>query len=515
LRGAGVKPSVTQRPTKLAAIIWLIVAMPCSWSAANEPAALDAAYAPSLEPANFQVPAVDAIPPLPPQTVLPIPPQSETYIPPQIPAAVPVPTPTQTPTPLLDEGAVEEELTLPGGATSPVAERRGVRPYGGGHPDDWPWGCNGSPFRTGPGFCDTWEVGCRWDVAVDGIVMRREDADLAALEARMRAMDPTGRPPAAPPDDPTGTVGLVPALEQFDYGVGGRVWMTSKLPKSLWQMHFGYEGVEEWDASIVFPKLSVNIDDLVPPGGNLPNGPIDAAFEQRRLHYRSSLHAAELNFVRECGGVVRPYCGVRYIKFDDEINDFFDQQVAPPLPTQVPAVGVPPLFPPVGPVITTDRVNLFDIENNLIGFQIGARHDLWRPTRRLAIEGFVNTGVYYNRIKYTNIMGVFTTQEYGDNVNTPLAGLPGEDSTENLVESRLDFSDVVNNDVREYDEISYVTEASISGVCRINKCWALKAGYQAMFISNVHLAEDAYLGNDLEARSLFFHGWHAGVEHRR
>jgi hypothetical protein len=280
-------------------------------------------------------------------------------------------------------------------------------------------------------------------------------------------------------------------------------------------MHFGYEGIEEWDASVVFPKLSVNIDDLVPPGGNLPNGPADAAFEQRRLHYRSSLHAAELNFVRDCDGVVRPYCGVRYIKFDDEINDLFDQEVAPPLPTQVPAAGAPPLFPPVGPVITTDRLNLFDIENNLIGFQIGARHDLWRPNRRLAIEGFFNTGVYYNRIKYTNLMGIFTTQEYGDNVNTPLAGLPGADGTDNLVESRLDFSDVVNNDVREYDEISYVTEASISGVCRINKCWALKAGYQAMFINNVHLAEDAYLGTDLEGRSLFFHGWHAGVEHRR
>ena len=212
---------------------------------------------------------------------------------------------------------------------------------------------------------------------------------------------------------------------------------------------------------------------------------------------------------------MRPYCGVRYIKFDDEIQDFVNQQAAPPLPAQLPAVGVPPLFPPVGPVDTTDWLNLFDIENNLIGFQIGARHDLWRPNRRLAIEGFVNTGVYYNRIKYTNLMGRFTTREFGDNVNTPLAGVPPAGGTQNLDESRFDIADVVNNDVREYDEISYVTEASISGVCRINKCWALRAGYQAMFITNVHLAEDAYLGNDLEGRSLFFHGWHAGVEHRR
>ena len=242
--------------------------MTCSWSAANEPAALDAAYAPSLEPANCQVPAVDAMPPIPPQTVLPIPPQpSETYIPPQIPAAVPVPTttPSQTPTPLLDDGAVEEELTPPGGATNPIAERRGVRPYGGGHPGDWPWGCNGSPFRTGPGFCDTWEVGCRWDVTVDGIVMMREDADLAALAAFTNANS------LGVPIDTPGSLLDDPALEQFDYGVGGRVWMTSKLPHSLWQMHFGYEGIEEWNASVVYPKQPQQL--LPPPPLLVPSVP--------------------------------------------------------------------------------------------------------------------------------------------------------------------------------------------------------------------------------------------------
>jgi hypothetical protein len=501
MRGAGVNKSVNQRPTRLAAILWLMTAAWCSWSTAGEPILMDAAYAPALEPANWQQPAIAAVQPesvmpIPPQTetVMPIPPQAEeTFIPP--------------PTPLLNDGSLEppadEELSPPGGATNPVAERRGVRPYGGGHPGDWPWGCNGSPFRTGPGWCDTWEVGCRWDVAVDGIVMRREDTDLGALAAFTNA-DSAGNQL----DDPTTTDFLTdPALEQFDYGVGGRVWFTSKLPHSLWQMHFGYEGIEEWNASVVYPKQPL---PPLPPPLLVPEFPS----EQRSLTYRSSLHAAELNFVRDCGAV-RPYCGVRYIKFDDEIKDFVDQQAAPPLPTQLPAAGVPALFPPVGPVVTDDWLNLFDLENNLIGFQIGARHDLWRPNRRLAIEGFINTGVYYNRIKYTNLMGQFTTQEYGDNVNTPLAGVPPSGGTANLDESRFDIANVVNNDVREYDEIAYVTEASISGVCRINKCWALRAGYQAMLINNVHLAEDAYLGTDLEGRSLFFHGWHAGIEHRR
>jgi hypothetical protein len=193
---------------------------------------------------------------------------------------------------------------------------------------------------------------------------------------------------------------------------------------------------------------------------------------------------------------------VRFIKFDDEINDSLDQQAPPPLPAQGPNND-----PDIGDEMsasTTDRLNLFDIENNLIGFQVGVRHDLWRPTRRLTIEGFVNTGVYHNRIKYSNLMGTYTTQEFADDTDTV-----------DVNEFRIDFADSANNDVREYSEISYMSEASVSGVCRLNKCWALRAGYQAMWITNLRLAEDAYLGTDLEGRSLFFHGWHAGVEHRR
>jgi hypothetical protein len=449
---------------RLAACAWLISAAQGTWSRASEPAALDAAYRPLLEPANWQEPAVE---PLPPESVLPIPPQpGETYVP---------------RTPLLDSGPTAEELVPPAGlADDDITTRRGVRPYGGGHPGDWPWGCNGSPFRNGPGWCDTWKVGCRWDVAVDGIVLLREDADLAALAAATNA-DSAGMAIDTP-----GSMLDDPMLEQFDYGPGGRVTFVSKIPDCGWQMHFAYEGIEEWNASVVYPKQPLVAPPLPP----------DFPSEQRSLHYRSSLHSAELTFVRTCSPVWRPYCGVRYVKFDDEINDFINQEAAPPLP------GNPP--PPPNPVITTDSLNLFDLENNLIGFQIGVRHDLWRPSRRLAVEGFVNTGVYYNHIRYTNLMGQFTTQVFADNT-----------STTNVDESRTDFSDVTNNDVSELSEISYITEASVSGVCRLNKCWALRAGYQALWINNVHLAEDAFLGTDLEGRSLFFHGWHAGVEHRR
>ena len=58
-------------------------------------------------------------------------------------------------------------------------------------------------------------------------------------------------------------------------------------------------------------------------------------------------------------------------------------------------------------------------------------------------------------------------------------------------------------------------EASITAVCRLNKCWACRAGYQVLFIDGVSLASDAYLDTGVDDRSLIFHGWHAGIECRR
>ena len=185
--------------------------------------------------------------------------------------------------------------------------------------------------------------------------------------------------------------------------------------------------------------------------------------------------------------------GFRYFSFDDEINDSLNVEAQPPLPGPADAVDVggggmlpvDPEFQPLGPAVATDRVNIYDIQNNLMGFQVGLLHDTWQVNRRLSFEGVVNGGVYYNRIKYTNLQGIFTTQVYADNTNSDAVD-----------ESRTDFSDIVNNDVREYSEISYHGEASLTGVCRLNKCWALRGGYQALWIANVHLAEDAYLGNE-------------------
>jgi hypothetical protein len=406
-------------------------------------------------------------------------------------------------TPLLDMEELGEE-TLPGVDPEDVRGPVGVRPYGGGHPTDWSWGCGGSPYRT-YGRCDNWKVGPDWHVSVDGMVMSRENADLGAIATLAEADGMS----TTPLDNPV--------FEQFDFGPGGRVTFMSQVPHYIgYQIQAHYEGIEDWNSSIVYEKQPLPAAGIPfppvypPPAPDLPPG-FPEGTEQRSIYYRSSYHSGELNWVRHQESTWQPYCGVRYIKFDDTINDYIDQQRQPPLAGPRDLVDVAPgaeidlVFPPIGPVITTDRRNLFALENNLMGFQLGLIHDSWRMSERFALEGFVNGGLYYNKIKFTNTMGVFTTQEFADNTNSDL-----------LDESRIDFSNARNRDSRDLSEIAYSAEASLSGVCRLNKCWALRAGYQCLWLENVHLAEDAYLNNNqTDGRSLFFHGWHAGIECRR
>jgi hypothetical protein len=420
----------------------------CAASRAEEPISF------VLPAANFQPVASDAYPAdaMPPATA---------------------PTPTEVVSP---EGTDTEEY-LPAEVYEPLDGPNcngGCLPPGrmpnGQYPDDWMWGCGQWPYANGPGTCDDWKVGPIWDVTVDGMVMTREGTDLDALEAATgKILDPE-------------------VTEQFDRGPGGRVYLTGLLPKNAgYQMFAGYEGIEEWNAAIVYPEE--------PVPGMLPGDPT----ERRSLFYRSSLHSGELNFLRMCNPAWRPYCGVRYMKFDDEIWDQNIQNALPPLPGPAP------------PTVTeTDTYNIFDIENNLIGFQGGLKYDIWNVGRRFSLQGFVNGGVYYNRVKWSNLTKTTETQFTADNTLTPVDPMdPAID------ESSVTVSDNSGLTIAERSDVAFAGEASLTGVCRLNKCWACRVGYQVLWIDGVQLAEDAYLGTGLESRALLFHGWHAGVECRR
>ena len=424
-----------------------------------------------LPAASFQPIAADAYPTdnTPPEP--PIPTESLTP-PPSPPTPNEMVSPGATDTESYMTAEAYESLDCPTG--NGYGGNGGCLPPGrlpnGQYPDDWMWGCGGWPYANGPGMCDDWKVGCRWHVQVDGLILSREDADLDAL------FDATDTNSAG------GAAGRPQVFDQFDYSAGGRVFFTSEIPhRAGYQIQAGWEGIPEWNSSIVYPKFSP-----------YPAGPTNSS-EQRSVFYTSSLNSAELNFMRgDCTGL-RPFCGVRYIKFDDEINDSINQDVPPPLPSPAPSFSV----------TETDRVNIMDIENNLIGFQIGTRYDLWRPTRRCLVEGYINAGVYYNRIKRTNLMTVTTTQFTSE--DTDMVGS----------EARTDVSQTSNLDISEPTDVAATGEASLTGVFYLNRCWALRAGYQFLWIDGVSLAEDAFLDNGIDERSLIFQGCHVGIECRR
>jgi hypothetical protein len=99
-------------------------------------------------------------------------------------------------------------------------------------------------------------------------------------------------------------------------------------------------------------------------------------------------------------------------------------------------------------------------------------------------------------------MTVTTTQATGDNTTT-------------FVPGRTDVSVASNDDVVELGEVSYAAEASLSAVCRLNKCVALTGGYQALWLDNLRLADKAFFERNTESDNLIFQGWHVGIECRR
>ncbi len=444
---------------------------------------------PSAEPVAWQGPMLAA-------QIVPPPGRDAINAPAPGPGSVEIVTPSSTPkgddVPLLDGKLPAEDLMPPVVSEGVIqeGEHRGVRPYGGGHPTDWSWGCGGSPYRTGPGLCDDWKVGPRWHITVDGLVMHRDDTNLDALIDQMIV------------NDPATAVGT-PGTEQFGYGPGGRISFTSQVGRCAnYDIQVVYEGINNWDSSIVFPLQQVPVTFYTdePALPVQPPPPFPEGFEQRSLHYQSNINSVELNWMPYNDTAWRMTFGPRFIRVNEQISDVIDQDFQFPLP-------FPGGDPDQGQFLAmaeTDRKNIIDMENNLMGFQVGLFHDTMQLNNRFAIEGFVNGGVYYNKVKYSNVSVIRTTQFVADDT-----------STTGFNEARVDTSVARNNDGRDLDEISYHAEASLMGICRLNKCWALRGGYEMLWINQVHLADSAYLGNPQATTDLFLHGWRFGVECRR
>jgi hypothetical protein len=302
--------------------------------------------------------------------------------------------------------------------------------------------------------------------------MFHEDTDIAALVARSNELQ---LPPSAAVPDYT---------ENFGEAPGVRISATSFWPQMKgYEVNMTYTGLPEFNASAVFPAT--------------PN-PIAEVGDQRYLTYSTGMHSLELNFLPFVDSPWKRSFGIRYFLVDENISDYTDQ------------FGPPPVDPDGEPLELRDTIRVTVVENHMIGFQGGLRRDVWRARPWLFVEGFANAGIYCNVIKREDILQQTALRQEAVEVVDPDTM---EVSVE-IVETENSYASVVKT---QRTLIALAGEAEIALVCKLNRCLALRSGYQAIVIDGVELADDAFINFDSnpERETRFYHGFFGGLEYRR
>jgi hypothetical protein len=222
-------------------------------------------------------------------------------------------------------------------------------------------------------------------------------------------------------------VGAAPDLiDEFDFGPGVRLFVTG-YNCGDYGLQAGYEGVNDFRSS--------------------------ALFGARSFTYDATFNSLEVNVIRKTEIPFRPFAGFRYLQIDE---DFVDSSAA--------------------------GSNAFQLQNRLMGFQIGAFRDAWRLNRWWTLEPVANAGAYLNSFKreLINVSGTGTTVTR-----------------------------------RDFNEMAFVGEAGLTSVIRVNRCVALRGGYQAMVINGIGEGLDAFFFPGIEPETVVFHGARFGIEYQR
>jgi len=327
---------------------------------------------------------------------------------------------------------------------------------GAGGSDGSPYnrcGCNTEifPWNDNPGNCDGWCVGPRWEIQANGLILFREDADLGRLTTFVG-----------------GTTSLV---DQFDQGIGGRVFATG-YNRSGYGLQVGWEGVDNWTSEVGFNPVGT---------------------ETRTIGYKSRLNSVEINFLAQTPYAWNFFTGFRYVELAEGITDARINDKPIPAPIAVPAA----------PVSVLDTTISHRLKNRLIGFQVGARRDAWHIGNRLTFESFGNVGVYSNQFRRDDVTQTDTTIITGDDIDMPDNEFSQTTST-------------VRTTVRSSPtNVAFVGEAGLTSTLKITQCVALRAGYQVLLIDGVGQGLDAYFAPGLNSSTLVYHGLQFGVEYRR
>lgn len=247
-----------------------------------------------------------------------------------------------------------------------------------------------------------------------------------------------------------------------DLAVGPRLSLKRCL-NCRYDFELTYFGIDGWDTEFSRPTpFHVSFPGFV-QGYGVPANP---AAGTGAFASGSDLYSVEANLLRKVSDDVSLLLGFRWLQLDDSLHFRF-----------TPAAGA----------TRTDLA--IDADNDLFGLQTGAVGTLFERGA-FSLVGWGKAGVYHNDAGQIS------------RVDLPFLPLVG-----------------ATNDSDE--DTSFVGDIGLIGIRRVSDCWAIRAGYQLLWINNVALAPEQLTGiNDVTVPvsvvnnrgDVFYHGALLGLQ---
>ena len=252
----------------------------------------------------------------------------------------------------------------------------------------------------------------------------------------------------------------------YDWSAGAEASVRRYFNCGKNSIEFAYWGIypEQEEAWVLGVNTVGGLDTILhfdglsyDPGGGpaLVGGGGFFNAEHHRVQREYQIHNVELNllghnFCTPCSGLKLGWtAGVRYVRLEEDFLYSTD---------------------PIDTVFTGDPEELhygIDVENNLIGFQLGGRGDYcWKSVTLFADT---KVGLYANRV--TQEQAIFGTNGFAF-VSDPLSPYFNED---------------VNISSRK-DDVALLGELKLGANWNFHKCWKVGLGYRVVGMSGVAVA---------------------------
>lgn len=192
--------------------------------------------------------------------------------------------------------------------------------------------------------------------------------------------------------------------------------------------------------------------------------------------YATGLHSTEINLRSRWNDFVTVLGGFRWVELNEQVNYQLNTV------TNIP--GFPPFFPPTS--IPADFAQRSGTRNHLYGAQIGMDVLLWDRGGPLTVNTELKAGVYSNLAKNSG------------SLESPIGDIVGDGRTYHT---------------------AFLGELGINARYQLTRSWALRAGYQLLWLEGVAVVNenqvDALLAGEVNTGgSPFYHGAMVGTELR-